>query len=354
MIEHHAAIARLLARAARAARRRCSTRSGRRTSTGTARAGRATWPASDIPLAVADRAARRVRRGRAPRRRGRAAAIALARERSGQAVRPGAGDAALRTDAEPMLRRARRRRHLGRGDRRRARARRRASATTEFDAALDAIADFVDLKSPYTLGHSRRRRRPGRRGGTPARARRGRVAHAAPRRRSCTDFGRLGVSNAIWDKPGPLGAGRVGAGAHAPLPDRAHARSSRTRSRRSARSPCSIASASTARATRAACRAARSRALGAHPRRRRRLPGDARAAAAPSRARRPTRPRPSCAPRSAAGRLDGDAVEAVLGAAGHRRRAAPRGAGRADRARGRGAASCSPAACRTRRSRAGW
>ena len=76
----------------------------------------------------------------------------------------------------------------------------------EFERALRAIADFVDLKSPYTLGH--------------ARAVSELVAHAASRlglpaeeaallRRAglVHDLGRLGVSNAIWDKPGPLGAG---------------------------------------------------------------------------------------------------------------------------------------------------
>ncbi len=75
-----------------------------------------------------------------------------------------------------------------------------------FDAALLAIADFVDLKSPYTLGHSR--------------AVADLVAAAAAaqgmgvdevrtlRRAGLVhDFGRLGVSNAILDKPGPLGAG---------------------------------------------------------------------------------------------------------------------------------------------------
>ena len=48
----------------------------------------------------------------------------------------------------------------------------------------------------------------------------------------------------------------------------------------------------------------------------------------PAGARRPTTRRPSCAPRSRAGRLDGDAVEAVLAAAGHRvarRREGPAG-----------------------------
>ena len=75
-----------------------------------------------------------------------------------------------------------------------------------FDLALHAIADFVDLKSPYTLGHA------------------GAVAELAAatavqlgleeddvqmlRRAGLVhDLGRLGVSNAIWDKPGPLGVG---------------------------------------------------------------------------------------------------------------------------------------------------
>ena len=70
-----------------------------------------------------------------------------------------------------------------------------------------AIADFVDLKSPYTLGHARavadaRRGRRVRQLGLPAQD----GAHAAASRpRPCS--GRLGVSNSIWDKPGPLGAG---------------------------------------------------------------------------------------------------------------------------------------------------
>ena len=75
-----------------------------------------------------------------------------------------------------------------------------------FEASLLAIANFIDLKSPFTLGHSRavadlaaeaasqlalgeREMRTVRRAG---------LVHG---------FGRLGVSNAIWDKPGPLGAG---------------------------------------------------------------------------------------------------------------------------------------------------
>jgi len=76
----------------------------------------------------------------------------------------------------------------------------------QFDDALRAIANFVDLKSPYTLGHAGAVAElvadAGTRLGLPEpevrMLRRAGLVH---------DFGRLGVSNAIWDKPGPLGAG---------------------------------------------------------------------------------------------------------------------------------------------------
>ena len=75
-----------------------------------------------------------------------------------------------------------------------------------FDAALLAIATFVDLKSPYTLGHARAVADLaaqaavglGLSAGDVRTLRRAGLVH---------DLGRLGVSNAIWDKPGPLGAG---------------------------------------------------------------------------------------------------------------------------------------------------
>jgi HD-GYP domain-containing protein (c-di-GMP phosphodiesterase class II) len=75
-----------------------------------------------------------------------------------------------------------------------------------FDTALAAIADFIDLKSPYFLGHSTAVARlvaeAGGRLGLPddelRTLRRAAIVH---------DFGRLGVSNGIWDKRGPLGAG---------------------------------------------------------------------------------------------------------------------------------------------------
>ena len=77
-----------------------------------------------------------------------------------------------------------------------------------LDAALTAIANFVDLKSPYTLGHS------------PAVAALAAEAgvqfglaeedvRVLRRAGLVHDFGRLGVSNAIWDKRGALGAGEL-------------------------------------------------------------------------------------------------------------------------------------------------
>lgn len=73
----------------------------------------------------------------------------------------------------------------------------------ELDALLRAMADFVDLKCPFMLGHSR---------GVAD------LAAAAARRRGLSDadaerlyraglvhgLGRMGVPNQIWEKPGPL------------------------------------------------------------------------------------------------------------------------------------------------------
>jgi HD-GYP domain-containing protein (c-di-GMP phosphodiesterase class II) len=77
---------------------------------------------------------------------------------------------------------------------------------TDFDAALLAIADFVDLKSPYMLGHARgvaelaavAGAKVGLTDAEQASLRRAGVVHG---------LGRLGVSNGIWDKRGTLGAG---------------------------------------------------------------------------------------------------------------------------------------------------
>jgi HD-GYP domain-containing protein (c-di-GMP phosphodiesterase class II) len=77
---------------------------------------------------------------------------------------------------------------------------------SQFEDALLAIADFVDLKSTYMLGHARGVSELAGAAGTTvglgdaevAMLRRAGVVHG---------LGRLGVSNAIWDKHGSLGAG---------------------------------------------------------------------------------------------------------------------------------------------------
>ena len=84
-----------------------------------------------------------------------------------------------------------------------AQASRHELSNAQLDSALEAVADFVDIKSPHTIGHSR---------GVAALA-----EAAAPHyglstvdtvllRRAALvhDLGRLGIPNTIWDKPGPL------------------------------------------------------------------------------------------------------------------------------------------------------
>lgn len=73
----------------------------------------------------------------------------------------------------------------------------------ELDEALTVVADFIDLKSPYMAGHSRRcadlvAAAAGVLGSTDAEI-------AALRRAALVhEFGTTGVPNSIWDKPGPL------------------------------------------------------------------------------------------------------------------------------------------------------
>jgi HD-GYP domain-containing protein (c-di-GMP phosphodiesterase class II)/DNA-binding CsgD family transcriptional regulator len=72
-----------------------------------------------------------------------------------------------------------------------------------LDDVLSALADFADLKSPWTRGHSRRvaslAEAAGREAGLDAGAceelRRAGLVH---------DLGRVAVENGIWDRPGPL------------------------------------------------------------------------------------------------------------------------------------------------------
>jgi putative nucleotidyltransferase with HDIG domain len=75
----------------------------------------------------------------------------------------------------------------------------------ELDRVLAAAGDFVDLKSPYTLGHSRgvaelAAAAASELGVDPGTVRRAGLVH---------DLGRMGVANTIWDKRTPLTAGEV-------------------------------------------------------------------------------------------------------------------------------------------------
>ena len=78
----------------------------------------------------------------------------------------------------------------------------------ELESALEAIADFTDLKSPWTIGHSRgvadlafaAATIYGLSADDAKLLRRAGLVH---------DLGRLGVSNAIWDKRGPLTAAEL-------------------------------------------------------------------------------------------------------------------------------------------------
>ncbi|MGZ4490592.1 MAG: HD-GYP domain-containing protein [Nocardioidaceae bacterium] len=73
----------------------------------------------------------------------------------------------------------------------------------DLDAVHEAMADLVDMKSPWMSGHSR--------GVANLALEAGRISGLADNELSALhragflhDLGRLGISNAIWDKPGPL------------------------------------------------------------------------------------------------------------------------------------------------------
>lgn len=184
----------------------------------------------------------------------------------------------------------------------------------QFETALYALADFADMKSPFLLGHSRRvgelAAQAGERLKWSAAAVR-QVKHAG----LIHDIGRVGVSASIWNKAGPLAEGeweRVRL--HPNFTERIFARSSWL----------------SELGTLAALHHERLDGTGYH----RRLPASLLAPAARVLAAadvysalRETRPqRAALAPDQAvvevrreakAGRLDGDAVSAVLEAAGH-------------------------------------
>ncbi len=81
-----------------------------------------------------------------------------------------------------------------------------ALSEQQCDEALRAIGRFVDLKSPSMIGHSvavaELGAAAGRQLGVPDDE-----VHTLYRAGLVHNFGRLGVSNSIWDKRGPLGAG---------------------------------------------------------------------------------------------------------------------------------------------------
>jgi len=80
----------------------------------------------------------------------------------------------------------------------------RVVSGAELDVALEAMGDLVDMKSPHMAGHSRG---VANLAAEAARASGLTTAEQALLRRAgfVHDLGRLGVSNSIWDKPGPLG-----------------------------------------------------------------------------------------------------------------------------------------------------
>jgi len=185
----------------------------------------------------------------------------------------------------------------------------------EFDSKLFAIATFVDLKSPYMLGHS---------AAVADLAAAAGLALNLPaedvrllrRAGLVLGFGRLGVSNAIWDKPGPLGPG-----------ERERARMQPYFTERMLRQSAALAPLA------ALAVQHRERLDGSgYPRgiSGRSISGAARVLAAAEAYQAMREPRPHRAGLSAdeavgelraevrSGRLDGDAIEAVLGAAGHR------------------------------------
>ena len=126
-----------------------------------------------------------------------------------------------------------------------------SSGATSSMTALEAFADYADIKSPYTLGHSR---------GVAQLAAAAAATIGLPNddvvlvRRAALvhDIGAIGVSSGILDKPGRLDRGRARADPHPPLPHDAHVLEASRRWPRSDSSPGCTTSGWTAPATRQA------------------------------------------------------------------------------------------------------
>jgi DNA-binding CsgD family transcriptional regulator len=177
--------------------------------------------------------------------------------------------------------------------------------------ALVVLADFADLKSPWTSGHSRAVAALALEAGGP-------TAEAAA---LVHDLGRVAVPNTIWDKPGPLTRDeRDRAESHALVTDQLLRRVSYT---------AALAGTAGSVHERLDGSGYHRRVLGGH------LDPTQRVVAAADCYQAMTSDRPhrlaltsadavsELRTMSASGRLDGEAVERVLVAAGHRRAARP-------------------------------
>jgi HD-GYP domain-containing protein (c-di-GMP phosphodiesterase class II) len=191
----------------------------------------------------------------------------------------------------------------------------RTVSGTDLDAVLAAMADLVDLKSPYLAGHSRGVANlagaAGRLAGLPIGE-----ATALFRAGLLHDLGRLGVSNALWDKAGTLtGAESERVRLHPYLTDRMLARLSALRASReiAGRHHERLDGSGYPRGLTAASLTPSDRLLAA---------ADVYHAMTEPRPHRPPHDGAEAARQLraevTAGRLDGDAVNAVLTAAGHR------------------------------------
>jgi HD-GYP domain-containing protein (c-di-GMP phosphodiesterase class II) len=192
----------------------------------------------------------------------------------------------------------------------------------QFDRALRAVAEFVDLKTPYLLGHA---------GAVADLVAGAGAALSLPAADQLTltraglahGLGRLGISNAIWDKAGPLGRGEQERVRLQPyLTDRMLQQSRclapvgavavQLRER--------LDGSGYPRALSGGALSPPARVLAA---------ADVYQSMCEPRPHRPARPPTEAAAELRAevraGRLDGDAVEAVLQAAGHRARRRPEG-----------------------------
>ena len=344
-------LARVAGRGARPGRRRARRPRGP-TSAGTARACPGGLVGADIPMASRIAHLAEFLEVAAPHRR-------RSRRRSRWA---GAVPAPSSTPPWSTLVEARRREGLpparragllGRGDRRRAGAgahaaqpeRVRRGAGRDRPLRRPEVAVHPGpLRAVATLAAAAgRRARPARRGRSSSLHRAGLVA----------GFGRLGVSNAIWDKPGPLSAAEWERVRLYPHVHRADAAPVPGAGSRRAGSPARSPSASTAPATRAgwpgSALSLPSRILATAE-----LSRPSASRDRTGRRSRSPRRRRCCVTRCAPAGSTATVVDAVLRAAGERVQPAPGRPGRPHRPGGRGAASAWSGACRTRRSRRRW